>query len=206
MYWCVFVLPFRLLLPHTRFPSLAHKNDALMCVFIVSKAASWYVTYVTPESMYGERESISEDNANTYFEPLFLMSTTYSTSTICCLQAPPYRYVYDLPQYPFSARIVLSLARCVYMCVFFRHHSPASTMPFLRLDVYSIECSVCLDADNGDKGVCRLPVINIHRTPSRDIPLHMLSNSRKHASSNNVQFNLDFDWLFNVSWVRLSAN
>lgn len=51
-WWCVFVLPFRML-PHTRLPCFVYskkRRDAqLMCVFIVGKQ---WCSYVTPASMY----------------------------------------------------------------------------------------------------------------------------------------------------------
>lgn len=103
-----------------------------------------------------ERESISEDNANTntYFEPLFLMSTTYFTSAIWLFSASPYRYMYDLPQYPFSARTILCSVFVavvsfypVVVVVVVVTLSSSATISAIRCFV-RIECGVCLDADN----------------------------------------------------------
>lgn len=52
-WWCMFVLPFRLLPPHSSCHASYTKNDEMpMCVFIVREQWCWYVTYVMPASMY----------------------------------------------------------------------------------------------------------------------------------------------------------
>lgn len=134
MYWCVFVLPFRLL-PHTRFTiSLAHKNDAHVCIYCW-KAASWYVTYVTPESYVPrepemvckrerENERTSEDNANTYFQ-----AAISNVHYLFYLYVASHFDVYDLPQYPFSARTGRGISSFFYLalsCISVRSLSSSS--------------------------------------------------------------------------------
>lgn len=167
MYWCVFVLPFRLL-PHTRFTiSLAHKNDAHVCIYCW-KAASWYVTYVTPESYVPrepemvckrerENERTSEDNANTYFQ-----AAISNVHYLFYLYVASHFDVYDLPQYPFSARTGRGISSFFLFgsLVYF-----GSLVLVVVVSIYEGMCSVCLDTDNRDKRRTDCPP---SKPPSRD--------------------------------------
>lgn len=148
--------------------SISRTQKRCSCVYLLL-GSSELICYIRDAWIYlctKKRARKSEDNANTYFEPLFLMSTTYS---IACYMFAAI-LMYDSPQYPFLARtshgmaftlplaLVILLLRCIFCFCFSSLSSSDSTV--IQTNVTFVYTSIT------ETKAHRLVIIN---TPSRDI-------------------------------------
>lgn len=87
IFHCCSIFYLRLLLYLTLDFHHSHTKTMHSCVYLLlveKQADSVLHTWrLNVEPMYGEWKSIGKDNANIYFDLLFLMSTNYSTCNIC---------------------------------------------------------------------------------------------------------------------------
>lgn len=156
--------------PHSISISRTQKRCSCVYLLLESSELICYIRdawiYLCTEQRARKRE-YSEDNANTYFEPLFLMSTTYS---IACYMFATI-LMYDSPQYPFSARtshgmaftlplaLVMLLLRFIFFCFRFSSLS-SSDSTVIQTNVTFVYTLIT------ETKAHRLVIINI---PSRDI-------------------------------------
>lgn len=196
--------------PHSISISRTQKRCSCVYLLLESSELICYIRdawiYIPKREIEMERErergkyvEDSEDNANTYFEPLFLMSTTYSVAI--CLQW--YRCMIYLNIH-FWHELVVEWLLCCLCCrccfcfcfCFFRLWFVATRLYFRRMfNIYS-------DFDSRDEGV---QIGRNQYTPSR-YPFHHAIHTEIHELTMfNLVLTIDYSCMANIELVKYLA-